>query len=199
MGLRERAIERPASKTCGWPLSHPDYQAWLTRSSVGEHRGLLRLLGHPGSGKSVLMKALASECATNAKCPQMHVATFFFDARDTSDQKSMLGFMKTILFQLLPICAKTYNHFNNLHDQKIGRDDEDGAIDWHVGDLRDVLLRFCSVNRDVPIYIFIDAVDECGDIEGNSTDARSFADFLQELADTSYDAGSKVNICLSSR
>ena len=156
-------------------------------------------MGHPGSGKSVLVKALASACAIHAECSENQVASFFFDACGSSEQKSMLGFLKTVLFQLLPICAKTYSYFNNLYNLEVDRDDEEGAIDWHVGDLRDVLLRFCSVKRDTPTYIFIDAVDECGDFEGDNKDARSFANFLQELADTSYDANSKVNICISSR
>jgi hypothetical protein len=195
MGLRERTIERPASETCWWPPSHSNYQAWLTRSNVDQRRGLLRLMGHPGSGKSVLVKALASACAIHAECSENQVASFFFDARGSSEQKSILGFLKTVLFQLLPICAKTHSYFNNLYNLEVDRDDEEGAIDWHVGDLRDVLLRFCSVKRNTPIYIFIDAMDECGD----NKDARSFANFLQELADTSYDANSKVNICISSR
>jgi hypothetical protein len=199
MGLRERAVERPASGTCDWPLFNPDYQTWLTRSNVGEHRGLLRLIGHPGSGKSVLVKALAAAFATHAKCPETHVATFFFDARGTFDQKSVSGLLKALLFQLLPICAKTYNYFNNLHNLRSDRDNGDSAVHWQIGDLRDVLLRLCSVQRDTPICIFIDAVDECSDIEGKGADARSFADFLHDLADTSYNTNSNVNICLSSR
>lgn len=199
MGLRERTIERPESGTCDWPLVDPDYQAWLTRSNVGEHRGLLRLIGHPGSGKSILIKALADSCAIHAKCLESHVATFFFDARGASDQKSMLGLLKALLFQLLPICANTYSYFNNVHDLEADQDNEDNAVNWQVGDLRDIFLRFCSVRRTAPIYIFIDAVDECGDAEDKGTDSRSFADFLQDLADASYDNKSNVNICVSSR
>ena len=116
MGFRERTIERPASETCWWPPSHLDYQAWLTRSNVDQHRGLLRLMGHPGSGKSVLVKALASACTIHAECSENQVASFFFDACGSSEQKSMLGFLKTVLFQLLPICAKTYSYFNNLYN-----------------------------------------------------------------------------------
>jgi hypothetical protein len=199
MGLRERTIERPASGTCDWPLCHPDYQAWLTRSNVSEHRGLLRLIGHPGSGKSVLVKALADECASHAKCSGDHVATFFFDARGSSDQKSMLGLLKALPFQLLPMCVKTYDYFNNLHTLEVNPGGDDGDFEWHVEDLRDVFLRFCSVQRDNRIYIFIDAVDECEDVQGSDTDARSFAYFLQDLADKSYDTKSDVSICMSSR
>jgi hypothetical protein len=156
-------------------------------------------MGHPGSGKSVLVKALADACPTHAKCSEDQVATFFFDARGSADQKSMLGLLKTLLFQLLPMCAKTRNYFTNLYKLEVCRVDEDAAEHWNVRDLRDVLLRFCSVQRDTPIYIFIDAVDECEDIENKVTNARSFADFLQDLADTSYDSDSNVNICVSSR
>jgi hypothetical protein len=156
-------------------------------------------MGHPGSGKSVLVKALADACPTHAKCSEDQVATFFFDARGSADQKSMLGLLKTLLFQLLPMCAKTRNYFTNLYNLEVCRVGEDAAEHWHVRDLRDVLLRFCSVQRDTPIYIFIDAVDECEDIENKVTNARSFADFLQDLADTSYDSDSNVNICVSSR
>jgi hypothetical protein len=197
MGLRERTIERPASTTCGWPLSHPDYQAWLTRSNVGEHRGLLRLLGHPGSGKSVLMKALAAECAVNAKCPQTHIATFFFDASGTSsDQKSMLGLLKALLFQLLPICPKTCDYFNSVYAIRGGGANK---AKWTVEELKDILLEFARAKRDEPVYIFVDAVDECERAEGDKTSARSVTIFLGTLAITAYNTRSNLNVCMASR
>jgi hypothetical protein len=199
MGLRERAVERPTPDTCNWPLEHPEYRSWLTRSNIDQYHGLLRLTGHPGSGKSVLIKALADACSTPTDSPETHVATFYFDARATSDQKSELGLLKALLFQLLPTCAKPSNYFAGLFSQKVDQAGGDVRLEWYVADLRDALLKFCSVQRDTPIYIFVDAVDECEDIEGNGTNARSIATFLQKLADTAYEADSNLNICFSSR
>lgn len=199
MGLRERIIERPAPGTCNWPLAHPEYQAWLTRSNLGEHRGLLRLIGHPGSGKSVLIKALAAACAAQAGCPEDHVAKFFFDARGGSDQKSRLGFLKALLFQLLPLCSKTFASFKALFDLEATRRGDKSTVEWNVGELRDTLFEFCSVRRETPIYIFVDATDECEAIESDFTNARTIAIFLQDLADTAYNAKSNINICMSGR
>jgi hypothetical protein len=199
MCLRERAVDRPAPGTCSWPLDHTEYLSWLTRSNIGQHHGLLRLTGHPGSGKSVLVKALADACSTHTKCPENHVVTFFFDARGTSDQKSMMGLMKALLFQLSPICAKTANYIADMFKLKVGQDGREDKVEWHVEELRDALLKFCSVQRDTPIYVFVDAVDECEDIESNNRDTRSIANFLRILADTAYNADSNLNICMSCR
>jgi hypothetical protein len=119
MSLRERTVERPAPETCNWPLDHQEYRAWLERHNIDKHRGLLRLTGHPGSGKSVLVKALAATCATDAKCPGTHVATFFFDASGSFYQKSTMGLLKALLFQLLPVCPVTFEHFESMHNLKL--------------------------------------------------------------------------------
>jgi energy-coupling factor transporter ATP-binding protein EcfA2 len=197
MGLRERSVERPAPETCHWPLEHPEYLAWLTRSNIDLHRGLLRLIGHPGSGKSVLMKALAAVCKTRTKHSEIRVATFFFSASGTSDQKSMLGLLKALLLQLLPLCEKTSDHFKYTYDLKAGQHGD--SVEWCIEELQDILLGFFSVPRDTPIYMFIDAVDECENVDGDGTDARSVANFLQELAETAYCAHSNLSICVSSR
>jgi hypothetical protein len=77
--------------------------------------------------------------------------TFFFDARGTSDQKSMMGLMKALLFQLSPICAKTANYIADMFKLKVGQDGREDKVEWHVEELRDALLKFCSVQRDTPI------------------------------------------------
>lgn len=79
MGLRERIIEQTSPGTCDWPLTHQAYQSWLTRTDLNCHRGLLWLVGNPGSGKSVLVKKLASTYIA-----QSNLGIYFFDARGSS-------------------------------------------------------------------------------------------------------------------
>jgi energy-coupling factor transporter ATP-binding protein EcfA2 len=199
MGLRKCAIEQPAPGTCEWPLEHPEYRAWLEPNKNAEDRGLLCLIGHPGSGKSVLVKALATACAADAKCPENHVATFFFNARGSSDQKSMLGLLKSLLMQLLPICATSFKDLVDLLGLKISRGGGEGGVEWYVEELKEALLKLCSVQRNLPIYMFVDAIDECEDVEDSNTNARSIAVFLRDLADKAHHSKSKLNICMSSR
>jgi len=187
-------VERPAPETCTWPLDHPEYRAWLERRNIDEHRGLLRLTGHPGSGKSVLVKALAAACATNAKCPENQVATFFFDANGTFDQKIRMGLLKGLLFQLLPFCTGTFKHFKSVHNLKLIQDGKADGIEWHFDELKEILSRFAKTKRDEPVYIFVDAIDEC-----QNTEARDVAMLLQDLTTTAYNASSNLNICMSCR
>jgi hypothetical protein len=201
MGSRERSIERPASKTCTWPLANQEYQSWLTRSAIDNHYGLIRISGHPGSGKSVLMKDLAAMCTTHTKCPKEHVATFYFDSRSPfGDQKSMKGLLKTVLHQLLPLCEKTLVHFCDVYSVKAGQLESGvSAVYWDVVELQDMLIRFCSEPKKNPIYLFIDALDECDATGDGECDGRSVALFLRRLTEIAYEHHCNLNICISSR
>lgn len=71
---------------------------------------------------------------------------------------------------------------------------------WEVGELQDMMLRLCSEPRTSPMFIFIDAVDECETLEESSdTSARSVIAFLVRLARTARDALCNLNICISCR
>jgi hypothetical protein len=201
MGSRERSIERPASGTCTWPLANHEYQSWLTRSAVDTYRGLIRISGHPGSGKSVLVKDLAAMCTTHTKCPTDHIATFYFDSRSPfADQKSMKGLLKTLLHQLLSLCEKTFVHFCDVYSVKAGQlESGASAIDWDVVELQDMLIRFCSEPRKNPIYLFIDALDECDATGDGECDGRSVAVFLRRLTEIAYEHRCNLNVCMSSR
>jgi len=196
MRLRECTVEQPAPETCTWPLDHPEYRDWLERRNIDKHQGLLRLTGHPGSGKSVLIKALAAACVTNAKCPGTRVATFFFDANGTFDQNITKGLLKALLFQLLPVCPVTFEHFKRLHKLNLIRNDkvDDSESEWFDHELKEILSRFAKTKRDEPVYIFVDAIDEC-----QNTEARDVAILLQNLANMAYDTSSNLNICMSCR
>jgi hypothetical protein len=132
MDLRRRTIGRPAIGTCTWPMGHRTYQGWITRREVISNHGLLQITGHPGSGKSVLMKYLASTCPAQSKCLEDHVATFFFDSGSlTSEARSMRGLLQSLLFQLLPHCNKALERFSKAYSLKVASEKDDSSpITW---------------------------------------------------------------------
>lgn len=141
MGLRRRITERPSPGTCDWPLTHQVYRDWLIcQTDIDTHCGLLWLIGHPGSGKSVLVKHLASTCAAQAGCPKENVATYFFDARGTSFlDKSMEGMLRDLLYQLLPLCETTLKDVCAVHAFKDkSRDAPDSDVNWRLEELHKI-------------------------------------------------------------
>lgn len=97
---RRLTIKEAHEKTCRWFLSHPSYKAWLGASQLKQHHGFLWVSGKPGAGKSTLMKFVHSTMAAKHSGYQV-IASFFFNARGESLEKSVSGMYRSLLLQLL--------------------------------------------------------------------------------------------------
>ena len=201
MGIVRGDIEHPAPQTCRWPAKNQEYHGWLSRSTLDKHHGLIRITGHPGSGKSVLVKSLASTCQHRLEHSPGHLATFYFNARSHfTESKSMTGLLRALLFQLLPICEKTFSKFCTAYRLKQRSTSQLlSDIKWDKAELQQFLVQLCSEPRDDPVYIFIDALDECGLQEDSEDSARSVALFMRNITDIAYDAHANINVCMSCR
>lgn len=89
-------------QTCDWLFRHETYGKWLCPDYLGEHVGLLLLKGKPGAGKSILMKEAVSRSSRDEERSKYHVASYFFDAKGNQLQRSIVGLLRSILYQLLP-------------------------------------------------------------------------------------------------
>lgn len=201
MGIVRGDVEHPAPQTCRWPAENEEYRAWLSRSTLDKHHGLIRITGHPGSGKSVLVKSLASACESQLESSRGHIATFYFNARSHfAEPKSMTGLLRALLFQLLPICEKTFSKFCATYCLKKRQTSQLlSDIRWDRAELQQKLVQLCSEPRDDPVYVFIDALDECGDQDDGEDNARSVAMFMRNVTDIAYDSHANINICISCR
>ena len=112
----------------------------------------------------------------------------------------MTGLLRALLFQLLPICEKTFSKFCTAYRLKQRSTSQLlSDIKWDKAELQQFLVQLCSEPRDDPVYIFIDALDECGLQEDSEDSARSVALFMRNITDIAYDAHANINVCMSCR
>ncbi|KAI1747396.1 hypothetical protein F4782DRAFT_521226 [Xylaria castorea] len=114
IGHREEAIPKAYGDTFGWIFQKPrcqkdgtplwsDFPKWLQ----GESNGMYWITGKPGSGKSTLIKYLASDKRLSSNLRQWAngsdplLATYFSWNAGNNLQKSLEGLLRTLLHQCL--------------------------------------------------------------------------------------------------
>ncbi|KAF3396703.1 hypothetical protein DPV78_007542 [Talaromyces pinophilus] len=186
--------------TCSWLSDCKEYKKWR------EDGGLLWIKGKPASGKSTLMRYIfdknkseddqennankntdnqnKSSDGKNLEIKQTITLSFFFHGRGSSLQKTKLGFYRTVLFQLLEeqsVREKKIEALSNLEKIFKHQCDSRGPLgkSWHwetsqlAQDFQSVLT---EVLEDHLVYLYIDALDECGE-----DDARRMAEAFEKM------------------
>ena len=193
--------------TCGWILNEPEFKSWRERKNVDEHKGLLWIQGHPGSGESVIMKKILTVVTQEEEKSNSAAAilSYFFNARSEDRlDKTMVGMLRTLIHQLL-------QEEDDLRDEfvrKYVRRNETQGPDWkwRLSELKELLLSVLSKSRTRPMYLVIDAlnenargqdIDECD--EGDEGDDVNIITFLRDLASKAHALGNNINICVSSQ
>lgn len=188
MDFRKNDVEDPIDKTCAWILNHRIYLRWLD-----EHRGLLWLKGKPGAGKSTLLRyALRQQKDQD----MLIVASFFFHGRGAPIQKSLLGFFRSLLFQILQHIPSLLSSCSAMFKRKR---DTQGTVDkdwkWQASELQNLFILYITNAMEThSVEIFVDALDECGE-----ETATYLVDFLQRLIDELPQTKASLRICFSCR
>lgn len=86
---RRMTIQRAHAKTCEWLLKTTEYSNWLDLTKLQEHFGFLWIKGHPGTGKSTLMKFTLANSQRTIK--NRTIISFFFNARGEVLEKTTTG------------------------------------------------------------------------------------------------------------
>ncbi|KAG5753803.1 hypothetical protein H9Q70_003566 [Fusarium xylarioides] len=179
-----------ASDTCDWLLEDGNYQKWMNAA-----RGLFWIKGCPGTGKSVLMK-FAVDTMSRRKSREI-IASFFIHGRGIPLQQTPLGIFRALLNSLLMSFPKYLTELAEVFQDKqkrYGSYEQKNGWKWGEKELEKFLSRLLiEGTKDMPVVIFIDALDECGD------HAKSLLVSLKSLAENVEQEGSLVRICFSSR
>ena len=156
MNFRIHDIADTAHSTCTWLDKHQSYLDWLS----GRQR-LLWIKGKPGAGKSTLMKYALDL----AKVNESRFIAFFFHGRGTEMQKSLLGFFRSLLHQLLQQAANLLSSFASLYERKLKMEGEyEKRWKWQVGELRSHFKSYMiDATRLQPLQLYVDALDEAGE------------------------------------
>ena len=196
MRMREASITEAHARTFEWifedqPLLRPQvkFKEWLSHGS-----GIYWVAGKAGSGKSTLMKYLASEPRTEsilqtwAANEALVVAKFFFWNAGSVMQKSHEGLLRSLLYEVLSQCPQLMQSVcpsrwrnSDLYDTHF----EPWTIQELIGSF-DLLSRIPNLSSK--FCFFIDGLDEYqGDHFGLIETVRRLA------------TSSSIKICLSSR
>ncbi|KAF2632352.1 ankyrin, partial [Macroventuria anomochaeta] len=176
-----------AQHTCQWLLEDRQYRAWLDSP-----RGLFLIKGHPGTGKSVLIKFAVN--ALRKEKPDGLIVSFFIHGQGNDLQHTPLGIFRALLNSMLERFPEHLSQLTNIFEERNRRfgDYKEGRWGWTVGELQDTLsqvLREGTTHE--PVTIFIDALDECGEEA-----AKGLLTYLNKQAGCET---AQVKICVSSR
>lgn len=183
MESRLETISPAHAETCHWIFRTPQYLRWQDDAHRHQNHGLLWIKGHPGSGKSTLMKHALRVASENAA--SRIIAHFFFDAQGSRVQeKCVEGMYRSLLYQILQVCPRLGVGLGMSASQN-----------WPADLLKSMLRNVIrSLKPEDSLTCFIDALDEC--IEDEIRDAVAF---FEDLGDMVVTNNVRFHLCLSSR
>ncbi|CAH0053553.1 unnamed protein product [Clonostachys solani] len=188
---RYHAIDAAHPGTCEWLFETPSFQRWWHRDEIELNNGVLWIKGKPGAGKSTLMKHILHWCENPDHLKPKLIIRYFFNARGVSEEKSVLGMLRSMVNQLLTEDSTIFDNFFQIFRQ---RDANKQDWVWEVAPLTNFILELAKNKAARPMVILIDALDEC-----DESDVRLVVDFLENLSCHATYSGFELRICLSSR
>ena len=181
--MRERRndIVNAAINTCAWLSADPKYVEWSKK-----RHGLLWIKGHPGVGKSTIMK-YASEAERDRG--SLVCASFFFYGGGTLIQKNPLGLLRSLLHQIVQQVPSLLLELTHIFKRRRETDGTYGEKwNWHEMELQEFFeSAVVEAAKTEAIRIYVDALDESGEQA-----ATSLVTFFQGLAES-------LSICFSCR
>ncbi|GAB1312302.1 Ankyrin repeat-containing domain protein [Madurella fahalii] len=191
LDARRQDIAFAHLNTCDWFFETTEFRQWRDRTNLPSHNGVLWVKGKPGSGKSTLMKHTLAHCRRAFR--NHTVVAYFFNARGVPLEKTPLGMLRSLVWQLVNEDPSIYERFIPLFrdKQRIHRSEK---WDWREPELREFLFLETQHRPSKPLVLLVDALDECSERH-----VRDVVRFLEELSIRATHANTTLNICLSSR
>jgi hypothetical protein len=152
---------------------------------------VLCLKGKPGAGKSTLMKHTLAHCKEIFR--DHLIAAYFFNARGGALEKTPLGMLRSIVYQLIKQDDTLFEEFliRFRDKQQVSRH---GEWEWRLPELKSFLASNIIHERSRPVVLLVDALDEC-----NGVDMQHVVEFLESLSSNATRCGTTLRICLSRR
>ncbi|KAH8983654.1 hypothetical protein EDB92DRAFT_1759443, partial [Lactarius akahatsu] len=178
------AGDRQHEGTAEWFFESSQFENWKLTGS------LLWIHGKPGSGKSVLCSAIINNITTLCEAGSASMAYFYFDFRDV-DKKARRNLLPSLLIQL-STCSDAFcdilSRLYETHD-KGARQPSDKAL---IQCLKEML----TLPNQGPVYLILDALDECPDTSGVPSARKQVLDLLKDLVSLRL---SNIHIGVTSR
>ncbi|KAH9055813.1 hypothetical protein EDB83DRAFT_1088809 [Lactarius deliciosus] len=177
---------------CG--AHHEGTAAWLTRGDA--FKGwrtdgcLLWVHGKPGSGKSILSSVIIRDIEDICNAGFASMAYFYFDFKDTAKQDSRAS-LSSLLIQL---SDQSDTYCDILHD--LYSTHRRGSVQPNDEALTQCLKTMLVALGQTPIYVILDAVDECLNTSGMPSPREKVLRLVKELVELKL---SNLHLCITSR
>lgn len=179
--------------TCSWFLETKAFQQWRDGHDLLNNNGILWIKGKPGAGKSTLMKYTLKQ-SRETYFKDHIIAAYFFNARGTDLEKTPIGMLRSLVYQLIDQDRGSCERFLVLFRDKLKKHKQ-GQWEWGRGELQEYISAEAgNKSHKKPIIFLIDALDECGERE-----VQRVVSFLESLGADAVQSDVKLRICLSSR
>ncbi|KAH9032809.1 hypothetical protein EDB85DRAFT_1181333 [Lactarius pseudohatsudake] len=172
--------------TATWFFQGSIFMGWKSKSTTS----LLWIHGKPGSGKSILCSAIIQDILVLWEAGLASMAYFYFDFKDT-DKQNLRNLLPSLLTQLSTrsdSCCDILSRIYKTHD--------DGARKPGTNTLIECLKEMLALPGQGPIYIILDALDECPNTSGIPPARRQVLDLIMDLVGLQL---LNLHICITSR
>ncbi|KAH9060233.1 hypothetical protein EDB87DRAFT_621040 [Lactarius vividus] len=151
---------------------------------------LLWIHGKPGSGKSVICSSVIQDIMTLCEARSAIMAYFYFDFRDLKKQTChdlLLSLVSQLSTRSSP-CCHILHRIYETHERGTRQPSDDT--------LKECLKEMLRLPGQAPIFIVLDALDECPDSSGIPSSRDEVLQFVKELVDLDLQG---LHICATSR
>ncbi|KAH9044057.1 hypothetical protein EDB83DRAFT_1575968 [Lactarius deliciosus] len=178
------AYELHHGGTAQWFFQGGMFDEWKSTGSF------LWIHGKPGSGKTVLCSAIVQEIVSLSKAGLASMAYFYFDFRDL-DKQHIRNLLPSLLVQLSAQSDPCRDILSRLYSEH-----DNGEKKPRVGKMTQCLTDMLTIPDQRPIYIILDALDECPNSYGIPSPREQVLALVKDLVNLCLP---HLHICVTSR
>ncbi|KAH9028691.1 hypothetical protein EDB85DRAFT_1867679, partial [Lactarius pseudohatsudake] len=175
-------------------IHHGETTAWFVQGNIfAEWKStgsLLWIYGKPGSGKSILCSTIVQDVVTLREAGSALMAYFYFDFRDL-DKQHRRNLLPSLLVQLSAQSRPCCDILSRLHSAH-GNGAQKPSDSVMIRCLKDML----TIPNAQPVYIILDALDECPNWPGIPSPREQVLALVKDLVDLHLP---HLHICVTSR
>ncbi|KAK8029449.1 hypothetical protein PG993_010740 [Apiospora rasikravindrae] len=150
--------------TYDWLFNTTEFRDWRDPASFPNHNGVLWIKGKPSAGKSTLMKHAYLRYQNDFFRDHL-IVSHFFNAQGETLEKTPLGMLRSIVYQLLQNDNALSDRFApSLREKQ--RTSREGDWQWRPSELKGLIRSVVQQPRSRPLFL-VDALDECDESEAN--------------------------------